>query len=174
MKKREGSRYGESLRMSKKESEAEDREWVHMHIYEGWSHGYLQMASLMHEARDAIDDIAGWAAESFAHVQEKMREEEETEMLTFTPRRRRSPPSSSSNAKGESAQPPGPAVEPALTSSRRGRLSTSTPLVSLTEEELMRRRRVEAVEGISKPHMMEGSAAEEEEMGEDMRIAYGF
>ncbi|KEP55388.1 alpha/beta-hydrolase [Rhizoctonia solani 123E] len=176
MKKREGSRFGESLRMSKNESEAEDREWVHMHIYEGWSHGYLQMASLMHEARDAIDDIAGWAAESFVHAQEKKREEEETEMLIFTPRRRRSPPSSGAKGEGlgiiNSAQP---AVEPALTSSRRGRLSTSTPLASLTEEELMRRRRVEAVEGISEPHMMEGSAVvEDEETAEDMRIAYGF
>ncbi|CAE6518040.1 unnamed protein product [Rhizoctonia solani] len=182
MKKREGSRFGEGLRMSKKESEAEDREWVHMHIYEGWSHGYLQMASLMHEARDAIDDIAGWVVDSFVHIQERMREEEETEMLTFTPRRRRSPPSS--GAKGDvlgiingldGAQPPGPAVEPALTSSRRGRLSTSTPLASLTEEELMRRRRVEAVEGISEPQVIDGSAVvDEESAAEDMRIAYGF
>ncbi|CAE7078876.1 unnamed protein product [Rhizoctonia solani] len=174
MKKREGSRFGESLRMSKKESEAEDREWVHMHIYEGWSHGYLQMASLMHEAREAIDDIAGWAAESFVHAQEKIREEEETEMLTFTPRRRRSPAKGDGTNKSNIAQPSGP--EAALVG-RRGRLSTSTPLASLTEEELMRRRRAEAVEGISEPHILEGSAVVEEDddtTAEDMRIAYGF
>ncbi|CAE6403208.1 unnamed protein product [Rhizoctonia solani] len=185
MKKREGSRFGESLRMSKNETEAEDREWVHMHIFEGWSHGYLQMASLMNEARDAIDDIAGWVVDSFEHAQARARErekEEETEMLTFTPRRRRSPPGPAAketlvlgiNEGPESAQPPG---QPALTSSRRGRLSTSTPLASLTEEELMRRRRVEAVEGISEPTpSVDGSAlAEDEETAaEEMRIAYGF
>ncbi|KAF8705916.1 Alpha beta-hydrolase, partial [Rhizoctonia solani] len=186
MKKREGSRFGEGLRMSKKETEAEDREWVHMHIFEGWSHGYLQMASLMNEARDAIDDIAGWVIDSFEQARTRALErerEEEAEMLTFTPRRRRSPPDSAAketlgmNGESESAQPPGPAVESALTTSRRGRLSTSTPLTSLTEEELMRRRRVEAVEGISEPTpVIDGSALVEEEEGaaEEMRIAYGF
>jgi hypothetical protein len=178
MKKREGSRFGEGLRMSRKESEAEDREWVHMHIFEGWSHGYLQMSSLMHEARDAVDDIAGWIEDSFEQAQERARErerEEEAEVLTFTPRKRRSPPGSSAevNALGiiKGAQPP---ADQALTSGRRGRLSTSTPLASLTEEELMRRRRAEAVEGIGEPVAMEGSAVEDEEAAEEMRIAYGF
>lgn len=181
MKKREGSRFGEGLRMSRKESEAEDREWVHMHIFEGWSHGYLQMATLMHEARDAIDDIAGWIVDSFAQAQVKALERErehEAEMLTFTPRRRRSPPSAKVNALGimsvESAQPP--ASEPAPESRGRSRLSTSTPLASLTEEELMRRRRVEAVEGIREPMAaIEGSAVDDDEAAaEEMRIAYGF
>lgn len=181
MKKREGSRFGEGLRMSKKESEAEDREWVHMHIFEGWSHGYLQMATLMHEAREAIDDIAGWMMESFGQAQERARErerEEEGEVLTFTPRKRRSPAGSSAkvNALGiinEGAQPPRVEVG-APTRGRQGRLSSSSPLASLTEEELMRRRRMAAVEGIHEPVVMEGSAVDDEEGSEDMRIAYGF
>ncbi|ELU42529.1 hypothetical protein AG1IA_03441 [Rhizoctonia solani AG-1 IA] len=152
-----------------------------MHIFEGWSHGYLQMASLMNEARDAIDDIAGWVVDSFEQARTRALErerEEEAEMLTFTPRRRRSPPGSAAketlgmNGESESAQPPGPAVESALTTSRRGRLSTSTPLTSLTEEELMRRRRVEAVEGISEPTpVIDGSALVEEEEGAAEEIA---
>jgi hypothetical protein len=171
MKKREGSRFGERLRMSKKESEAEDEEWVHMHIFEGWSHGYLQMAALMHEARDAIDDIAGWITDAFARAQERDRErerEEEAEVLTFTPRKRRSPPGS---LDARTAAPP-PALDSAPVNGGRGRLSVSMPLASLTEQELMRRRRVEAVAGIGEGAAVEGSAVDEE--GEEMRIAYGF
>lgn len=172
--------------MSRKDREAEDEEWVHMHIFEGWSHGYLQMAALMHEARDAIDDIAGWIVDAFRRGQEKDKErerEEEAEVLTFTPRKRRSPPGSVdagnalSNALGlaDVAQPPVfGATEPA--NGGRGRLSVSMPLASLTEQELMRRRRVEAVAGIGEGNtpVVSGSAVEDDEGAEEMRIAYGY
>lgn len=173
--------------MSKKESEAEDEEWVHMHIFEGWSHGYLQMAALMHEARDAIDDIAGWIIDAFRRSQDKERErerEDEAEVLTFTPRKRRSPPASvdAANTLGlvdVLAQPPAFGAtqpEPVPANGGRGRMSVSMPLASLTEQELMRRRRVEAVAGIGEGStpVVSGSAVEDDEGAEEMRIAYGY
>ncbi|KAG9097592.1 hypothetical protein FRC06_007386 [Ceratobasidium sp. 370] len=168
--KQEGPRFGEGLRMSRNEVEGAESEWVHLHIYEGWSHGYLQMASLMQEACDAIDDIAGWIIEAFSRGAERERErehEEEAEVLTFTPRKRRSPPGS------VDAQPPALGLEPASVNGGRGRVSVSMPLASLTEQELMRRRRVEAVVGIGEG-AVEGSAVESDDEREEMRIAYGF
>ncbi|KAG8701259.1 hypothetical protein FRC08_004196 [Ceratobasidium sp. 394] len=174
--KREGLRFGEGLRMSRNEAEGAESEWVHLHIYEGWSHGYLQMASLMHEARDAIDDIAGWITDAFARAAERDKErerEEEAEVLTFTPRKRRSPPGS---ADAMRTQPPALGSEvgaPAPVNGGRGRLSVSMPLASLTEQELMRRRRVEAVVGIGEG-AIEGGAVVSDDEREEMRIAYGF
>ncbi|KAF8757263.1 Alpha beta-hydrolase [Rhizoctonia solani] len=132
------------------------------------------------------DDIAGWVVDSFEQARTRALErerEEEAEMLTFT--RPETTVTTWLGGQGDAGYEwgvgectaPGPAVESALTTSRRGRLSTSTPLTSLTEEELMRRRRVEAVEGISEPTpVIDGSALVEEEEGaaEEMRIAYGF
>ncbi|KAG9123739.1 hypothetical protein FRC07_014100 [Ceratobasidium sp. 392] len=178
-KKLEGSRFGEGLRMSRNEREAEDAEWVHMHIFEGWSHGYLQMAALMHEARDAIDDIAGWIIDAFACETERERErerEEEAEVLTFTPRKRRSPPGSVDAARrvdGVAAQVPALDSEPRPVNGGRGRLSAPLPLASLTEQELMRRRRMEAVAGIGEG-VVEDSAVASDDEREEMRIAYGY
>ena len=45
----------------------EDAEQVKMQIFPGWSHGYLQMSSIMREARVAIDDIANWIGGTFDH-----------------------------------------------------------------------------------------------------------
>ncbi|KAI0358414.1 alpha/beta-hydrolase [Trametes cingulata] len=76
------SQYGEQLRMSvhdvgpdaslralRRERDrlaAETEEdWVRMHIFSEWSHGYLQMPSLMREARVVIDDLADWMQEVF-------------------------------------------------------------------------------------------------------------
>jgi hypothetical protein len=45
-----------------------DEEWLQMQIFSGWSHGYLQMPSLMPEAQVAIDDLATWIEGVFATV----------------------------------------------------------------------------------------------------------
>jgi hypothetical protein len=45
-----------------------DEDWLQMQIFSGWSHGYLQMPSLMPEAQVAIDDIATWIEGMFATV----------------------------------------------------------------------------------------------------------
>lgn len=75
------ARFGETLRMSQAEHSGEELrklrrerdqlagegedDWVRMVIYEDWSHGYLQMATLMPEARAVISDIAEWMDEAF-------------------------------------------------------------------------------------------------------------
>ncbi|KAI9062923.1 alpha/beta-hydrolase [Trametes sanguinea] len=45
-------------------SETEE-DWVQMHIFSEWSHGYLQMPSLMREAKVVINDLADWMEELF-------------------------------------------------------------------------------------------------------------
>jgi len=45
-----------------------DEDWLQMQIFSGWSHGYLQMPSLMPEAQVAIDDLAAWIQGVFATV----------------------------------------------------------------------------------------------------------
>jgi hypothetical protein len=45
-----------------------DEDWLQMQIFSGWSHGYLQMPSLMPEAQVAIDDLAAWIQGVFAAV----------------------------------------------------------------------------------------------------------
>lgn len=45
-----------------------DEDWLQMHIFSGWSHGYLQMPALMPEAQIAIDDIATWIEGVFSTV----------------------------------------------------------------------------------------------------------
>lgn len=46
------------------ETDAEDR-CVRMQIFPEWSHGYLQMPSIMGDARGAINDIADWITDAF-------------------------------------------------------------------------------------------------------------
>lgn len=74
------ARFGEDLRMSVGESAANkeqrrlleetDEDWVDMRIIEGWSHGYLQMPTLLPEVRTTIDQIAEWMDDSFASHRE--------------------------------------------------------------------------------------------------------
>jgi len=78
------ARFGEGLRMSvavaepldgarlqalKKERDQLAREteedWVQMVLFSDWSHGYLQMSTLMTEARAVIDDLGDWIDEAF-------------------------------------------------------------------------------------------------------------
>lgn len=68
------ARFGESLRMSQggpaamqhdpiEDEDVED--WVQMRIIEGWSHGFLQMSSLLPEAKQVITFLGTWAVEIF-------------------------------------------------------------------------------------------------------------
>lgn len=78
------ARFGEGLRMSvanaeplegarmqalKKERDQLAREteedWVQMVLFSEWSHGYLQMSTLMTEARAVIEDLGDWIDEAF-------------------------------------------------------------------------------------------------------------
>ncbi|KAI0706850.1 Alpha/Beta hydrolase protein [Cerioporus squamosus] len=43
-----------------------EEDWVRMVIFSEWSHGYLQMPSLIREVRGVIDDLADWMGEVFA------------------------------------------------------------------------------------------------------------
>ncbi|KAF8520421.1 alpha/beta-hydrolase [Hysterangium stoloniferum] len=42
-----------------------DEDWVRLAIIEGWSHGFLQMSTLMPEAREAINEIGDWINNAF-------------------------------------------------------------------------------------------------------------
>ncbi|RPD59870.1 alpha/beta-hydrolase [Lentinus tigrinus ALCF2SS1-6] len=42
-----------------------EEDWVRMVIFSEWSHGYLQMPSLIREVRPVIDDLADWMDEAF-------------------------------------------------------------------------------------------------------------
>ncbi|KAJ7772533.1 Alpha/Beta hydrolase protein [Mycena maculata] len=75
------ARFGESLRMSnaaeapvdltalKRErdrlSRQTEEDWVQLVIWSGWSHGYLQMPSLMPEANAVIEELAEWMDGAF-------------------------------------------------------------------------------------------------------------
>ena len=71
------AKYGEHLRMSLHDNSRDDvaramkreldelssqteEDWVEMHIFSEWSHGYMQMSRLMAEARTVINDVADW------------------------------------------------------------------------------------------------------------------
>ncbi|KAG1878312.1 Alpha/Beta hydrolase protein [Suillus subluteus] len=82
------ARFGETLQMSsahlesdeglerlKKErdqlaKETED-DWVQMVLFSDWSHGYLQMMSLMSEARAVVEDLADWMEDAFVRYSGK-------------------------------------------------------------------------------------------------------
>jgi len=91
------ARFGESLRMSiatseqsapvegarlaamKKERDQLAREteedWVQMVLFSEWSHGYLQMPSLMSEAKAVIEDLGDWMDDAFWRLSERGPEE---------------------------------------------------------------------------------------------------
>ncbi|KAF8348323.1 Alpha/Beta hydrolase protein [Amanita rubescens] len=76
------ARFGEGLRMTRSDSldpnaladlkqeqeklsgESEE-DWVQMDLFSDWSHGYLQMGTLMSEARAVIKELAVWIDDSF-------------------------------------------------------------------------------------------------------------
>lgn len=77
------ARFGESLRMSNAESLLETKasaeakrereklasesesDWVQMVLFSDWSHGYLQMPTLMSEAKAVIEEVADWIDDAF-------------------------------------------------------------------------------------------------------------
>ncbi|KAK4705416.1 hypothetical protein P7C70_g794, partial [Phenoliferia sp. Uapishka_3] len=76
------SKFGESLRMSASTSSQQDNildeteeNWVQMKIIEGtsWSHGYMQMISLLPEAVHAINMNADWIIQAFEAHETKER-----------------------------------------------------------------------------------------------------
>ncbi|TBU56379.1 alpha/beta-hydrolase [Dichomitus squalens] len=54
----------QSLRALRRERERlaaqTEEDWVQMHIFSEWSHGYLQMPSLMREVHGVLDELANW------------------------------------------------------------------------------------------------------------------
>ncbi|EAU91714.1 hormone-sensitive lipase [Coprinopsis cinerea okayama7 len=78
------ARFGETLRMSSKEvadmdgktaaelkrerdrlASQSESDWVQMVLFSDWSHGYLQMPTLMSEAKAVIEDLAEWIDDAF-------------------------------------------------------------------------------------------------------------
>ncbi|KAH7929839.1 alpha/beta-hydrolase [Leucogyrophana mollusca] len=82
------ARFGESLRMSAATPDAStsghtpanlakmmaerdhlaletEDDWVQMVLFSDWSHGYLQMTSLMSEAKAVVEDLAEWIEDAF-------------------------------------------------------------------------------------------------------------
>ncbi|KAJ7178358.1 Alpha/Beta hydrolase protein [Mycena crocata] len=130
------ARFGESLRMSSssevpmdlaalkrerdKLARQTEEDWVQLVIWSEWSHGYLQMPSLMSEAKAVIEELAEWINAAFERYsvssvpsisQNRRRDSparkpipkdsfsaSETETddsgITFVPKRRTSPPDS--------------------------------------------------------------------------------
>ena len=172
-------RLGESLRMTGKPSRGKERileetedDWVRLAIIEGWSHGFLQMSTLMPEAKEAINRIGEWICNAFmAHaVQETQGKENDVEValssetetdegLMFVPRKKRTPPSSFGRSSDETLIDHGkPAsVKPlAVTegvhvrggSVTAARVPAGSAAGLVPEADLLKRRRKEAVFGI--------------------------
>lgn len=92
-RRREGAsaRFGESLRLSSSNQsgiprdpieDEEPEDWVQMKILEGWSHGFLQMSSLLPESKQVISFLASWTKETFEDSAERFRELEEEKKTT--------------------------------------------------------------------------------------------
>lgn len=120
-RRRNGKVY-DGLHMTGRESKETERildeteeDWVRMAIIEGWSHGFLQMSTMMPEAREAIYRIGEWINDAFASHEPRAcathgarqqngcdvsvigsseTETDDTEGLMFVPRKKRTPPSS--------------------------------------------------------------------------------
>ncbi|TKY86502.1 hypothetical protein EX895_004651 [Sporisorium graminicola] len=83
------SRFGEGLRTTPISSGVQSKlpidpieqespeDWVQMRIIEGWSHGFLQMSSLMPEAKQVIGFLGTWMSLVFEEYRDKMDEERE-------------------------------------------------------------------------------------------------
>lgn len=54
-------------------------DWVQMRIIEGWSHGFLQMSSLMPEAKQVIGFLGTWMSLVFEEFRDKLDEEREAQ-----------------------------------------------------------------------------------------------
>nr|GAT43008.1 predicted protein [Mycena chlorophos] len=157
------ARFGESLRMSTTEAPVDlaalkrerdrlarqtEEDWVQLVIWSEWSHGYLQMAALMSEAGQVIEELAEWIdgaferyntkpvapvrrrGESPARKPERSATTSETETddsgITFVPRKR-SPPSSLNGRATPTSSPPESPVDVAT---GHGRGASQDPAVA--------------------------------------------
>ena len=78
----QSARFGEGLRMSTTSSQLtsanmrilneDEDDWVQMELFEGWSHGYLQMSTLMGEAVEAIVRMGEWMDGAFIQYGQKL------------------------------------------------------------------------------------------------------
>ena len=148
--KRMGRRVEESLRMTGAKVE---EEWVRLAIIEGWSHGYLQMSTLMPEAREAIYRIGEWICDAFvahnvgrSHEAGMSSETETDEGLMFVPKKKRSPASSFGRSSDETLIGGMPTV--ATTTRMPSRVPAGKAGALVPETDLLKRRREEAVFGI--------------------------
>jgi acetyl esterase/lipase len=85
--KKRGARFGEQLRMSgataiEEDEDAED--WVQMRIIEGWSHGYLQMSSLLPEAKRVISFLSNWMGAAFDDYSDRVLAPEQAKIAAQT------------------------------------------------------------------------------------------
>ncbi|KAJ9476285.1 Alpha/beta hydrolase fold domain containing protein [Pseudozyma hubeiensis] len=83
------ARFGEGLRTTPISSNSQAKlpvdpieqespdDWVQMRIIEGWSHGFLQMSSLMPEAKQVIGFLGTWMSLVFEEHRDKLDEERE-------------------------------------------------------------------------------------------------
>lgn len=81
-----------------------EEDWVQMVLFSDWSHGYLQMMSLMSEARAVVEDLADWMDDAFVRYGGKENGGPRVELNpaencgTKKPRSRRNSPQSSSQS----------------------------------------------------------------------------
>ncbi|KAJ8468243.1 hypothetical protein ONZ45_g17314 [Pleurotus djamor] len=175
------TRFGEDLRMSESRSmssgshghddnaalrrerdklsrETED-DWVEVVIFSDWSHGYLQMPSLMKEAKAVIEELGDWIDDAFRRFNRDgegfkgssraegsasvsgagSETEAEESMITFVPKKYQGvlcvPEEAEEDVQELEAQVPVQVAEIGASSKRQ-----SGP--TITETELMRRRRL--------------------------------
>ncbi|KWU42034.1 alpha/beta-hydrolase, partial [Rhodotorula sp. JG-1b] len=152
------ARHGDGLRMStsgKKRDpllDEDEDDWVRTSIIAGWSHGYLQMVSLLPAAEKVIAMHADWIVEAFetaaakelgqqqiglsapdrnasfsrTHGSSALSDaEDDDDILTFTPKNRRSSSNASRSSKSGGASPPVPPYK------------TSPPTLSPSADELV-------------------------------------
>ncbi|OJA18626.1 hypothetical protein AZE42_01772 [Rhizopogon vesiculosus] len=83
--------------------ETED-DWVQMVLFSDWSHGYLQMMTLMSEARAVVEDLADWMDDAFVRYSGKGNGSPRVELNSAEnsgakkPRSRRNSPQSSTQS----------------------------------------------------------------------------
>jgi len=179
------ARFGEGLRMSVAETEGarlaamkkerarlgreSEEDWVQMVLFSDWSHGYLQMANLMKEAKGVIEELGEWIDEGFVRFRTEPGEsgeassgvsmplagrtspftsetEDDGSMITFVPRRqtRRSPPSSMrvKGSEGVESGSEGTLLNEAESVVKERSGGVVSGKIAISETELMRRRRL--------------------------------
>ena len=184
--RRRNAKVSDSLRMTGRQSKETERildeteeDWVRMAIIEGWSHGFLQMSTLMPEAREAIYRIGEWINDAFASHELRGRathgarqqngsdvgvigssetETDDAEGLMFVPRKKRTPPSSIGKGCDERGVDHDRSSDETLIGG--GMTATTT-----------RRARATAWEGVQPPGNRVGSPGSEKPLVTDMLVA---